>query len=63
MNDTYKKAGVDIELANSIINKVKPLIHSTNIPGVVSEIGNFAGLFSLSQEKLFFQSPRQQALT
>ncbi len=52
MNDTYKKAGVDIELANSIINKVKPLIHSTNIPGVVSEIGNFAGLFSLSQEKL-----------
>lgn len=52
MNNTYKKAGVDIELANRIINKVKPLIHSTNIPGVISEIGHFAGLFSLSQEKL-----------
>jgi len=52
MKDAYKKSGVDIELANSIIDKVKPMIHSTHIPGVMNEIGNFAGLFSLSQEKI-----------
>ena len=52
MKDAYKKSGVDIKLANSIINKVKPMIHSTHIPGVMNEIGHFAGLFSLSQEKI-----------
>lgn len=52
MDNAYKKAGVDVELADRIINKVKPMIHSTNIPGVISEIGHFAGLFSLSQEKI-----------
>jgi phosphoribosylformylglycinamidine cyclo-ligase len=52
MGNTYKKAGVDIELANSIIDKIKPLIHSTHIPGVISEIGHFAGLFSLAQENI-----------
>jgi len=52
MSEVYKKAGVDIELANNIINSLKPMIHSTHIPGVISEIGHFAGLFSLSQEKV-----------
>jgi len=52
MNDAYKKSGVDIELANTIINSVKPMIQSTHIPGVMNDIGNFAGLFSLTQEKI-----------
>ncbi len=52
MSDSYKKAGVNIELANSIIDKVKPMIHETHIPGVMSDIGHFAGLFSLSQEQI-----------
>ena len=52
MSNAYKKAGVDIELANNIIDKIKPLIHSTHIPGVMSEIGHFAGLFSLAQENI-----------
>lgn len=52
MNNVYKKSGVDIELANNIINKVKPMIHSTHIPGVLNDIGNFAGLFSLAQEEI-----------
>ncbi len=52
MKEAYKKAGVDIELANSIIGKVRPMIHATHIPGVISEIGHFAGLFSLAQEKI-----------
>lgn len=52
MSEAYKKAGVDIELANNVINRVKPLISSTNIPGVMSEIGHFSGMFSLAQEKI-----------
>ena len=52
MKDAYKKSGVDIELANNIINKVKPMISSTHIPGVMNDIGNFAGLFTLAQEKI-----------
>jgi phosphoribosylformylglycinamidine cyclo-ligase len=52
MSESYKKAGVDIELANNIINKVTPMIHATRIPGVLSEIGHFAGLFSIAQEKI-----------
>ena len=52
MSNAYKNAGVDIKLANSIISKIKPLIHSTNIPGVMSEIGRFAGLFSIAQENI-----------
>ena len=52
MNNTYKQSGVDIELANNIINKVKPMIHSTHIPGVLNDIGSFAGLFSLAQEEI-----------
>lgn len=52
MKEAYKKAGVDIELANSIISRIKPIIHSTHIPGVMGGIGNFAGLFSLAQEKI-----------
>ncbi len=52
MKEAYKKAGVDIELANNIISRIKPIIHSTHIPGVVGGIGNFAGLFSLAQEKI-----------
>jgi len=52
MKDAYKKSGVDIDLANSIINNVKPMIHSTHIPGVMNDIGSFAGLFSISQEKI-----------
>lgn len=52
MKEAYKKAGVDIELANNIISRIKPIIHSTHIPGVMGGIGNFAGLFSLAQEKI-----------
>ena len=52
MGDTYKKAGVDIKLANTIIDRIKPFIHTTHIPGVMSEIGHFAGLFSLAQENI-----------
>ena len=48
MGKSYKDAGVDIDLANQIVKEVKPLIRKTFIPGVLSDIGGFGGLFSLS---------------
>ena len=48
MGKSYKGAGVDIDLANQIVKEVKPLIRKTFIPGVLSDIGGFGGLFSLS---------------
>ena len=42
---TYKKAGVDIDKANLLIKKIKPLIASTKRKGCVGNIGAFAGFF------------------
>jgi len=51
MVKSYKDAGVDISLANQIVEKIKPLISKTSIPGVLGGIGGFGGLFSLAEHK------------
>lgn len=48
MTKSYKEAGVNIGLANQIVKEIKPLISKTSIPGVLSGIGGFGGLFSLT---------------
>lgn len=48
MGKSYKEAGVNITLANQIVKKIKPLIRKTFIPGVLTDIGGFGGLFSLT---------------
>ena len=50
MGKSYKEAGVDIDLANQIVKGIKPLISKTSIPGVLSGIGGFGGLFSLAEQ-------------
>ena len=50
MGKSYKDAGVDIDLADHIVKKIKPLISKTFIPGVLSDIGGFGGLFSLAEQ-------------
>lgn len=50
MGKSYKDAGVDINLANQMIKKIKPLISKTFIPGVLGDIGGFGGLFSLAEQ-------------
>jgi len=42
----YKEAGVDIEAGNRLVELIKPLAKSTAIPGVVTELGGFSGLFA-----------------
>ena len=44
---TYRQAGVDIDLASSLIERIKPLAAKTRTPQVLEGIGGFAGLCSL----------------
>ncbi len=43
----YKDAGVDIQAANEAMERLKPLIKSTNTPGVIRDVGAFGGFFQL----------------
>jgi phosphoribosylformylglycinamidine cyclo-ligase len=44
---TYADAGVDIEKANTLVKAINRITRQTKRPGVLSEIGGFAGLFSI----------------
>jgi len=46
MGLTYAKAGVSIDTGNLFVQKIKPLVRSTRIPGTVGSIGGFSGLFN-----------------
>lgn len=48
----YAEAGVDIDAGNRLVELLKPIVSKTFKPGVISEIGGFAGLFSLSLENI-----------
>ncbi|MCY6380106.1 phosphoribosylformylglycinamidine cyclo-ligase [Hoeflea prorocentri] len=43
----YSDAGVDIDAGNSLVERIKPHVRSTQRPGADSEIGGFGGLFDL----------------
>lgn len=43
----YAEAGVDIEAGNRFVEMIKPIVSRTQTPGVITNIGGFAGLFSL----------------
>lgn len=47
----YKKAGVDIEAGYSAVEKIKKHVKRTRIPGVLTGIGSFGGLFELDVKK------------
>lgn len=47
MSITYKDSGVDKEAGYSQVQLIKGLIKKTHTPGVLSDIGGFAGLFQL----------------
>lgn len=44
---TYREAGVDIDRADSLINRIKPLARATRTDLVVDDVGGFAGLCGL----------------
>ncbi len=47
MSDAYKQAGVDVEAGYKSVELIKEHVKKTNIPGVISGIGGFGGLFEL----------------
>jgi phosphoribosylformylglycinamidine cyclo-ligase len=43
----YRKAGVDIEAGNALVERIKPIAARTRIPGVLAGLGGFGSLFEL----------------
>ncbi len=50
-SDLYKAAGVDIDLAQNLLAKVKGKISGTKRPEMLSPIGGFGGLFQIDLSK------------
>ena len=44
---SYRDAGVDRDVAERAKNSIRRLVDSTKIPGVLSEVGSFGGLFRM----------------
>jgi phosphoribosylformylglycinamidine cyclo-ligase len=49
---TYRDSGVDIDRANSFVERIKPLIKAASRREVMSSIGGFGGLFHLDISKI-----------
>ena len=47
--DLYKEAGVDLDAANELVERIKPLVKSTFHASVMSDVGGFGSLYSLGQ--------------
>lgn len=45
--DAYKEAGVNIQAGYKAINLMKGHVKKTHIPGVISDLGGFGGLFEI----------------
>ena len=50
-SSAYKNAGVDIDAAAELVERIKPHIKKTARPGVMSGIGGFGALFDLKETK------------
>lgn len=48
---TYKSAGVDIDAGDRFVQKITPFVRSTFRPGVLGDLGGFAGLFAIPPKK------------
>ncbi len=46
--DLYREAGVDLDKANELVRRIRPIVRSTYRGGVITDIGGFGGLFSLN---------------
>lgn len=49
--DAYREAGVDIDAADSLIERIKPMAKATSRAGVLGGLGGFGGLFHLAASK------------
>lgn len=51
-DSAYKQAGVDIDEAANLVERIKPHVKATNRAGVMSSIGGFGALFDLKETGL-----------
>ncbi|MGM0559272.1 MAG: phosphoribosylformylglycinamidine cyclo-ligase, partial [Myxococcota bacterium] len=58
----YKQAGVDLDAADETVSRLGDLVDDTHIPGVLSGLGGFGGLFSLADAGLQETSERDIVL-
>ena len=45
-SDSYAAAGVDVTAGYESVDRIRPLVESTYIPGVIGTLGGFGGLFA-----------------
>ena len=45
-SDSYAAAGVDVTAGYEAVRRIKPMVESTYIPGVMGTIGGFGGMFA-----------------
>ncbi|MGC8719840.1 MAG: phosphoribosylformylglycinamidine cyclo-ligase [Thermodesulforhabdaceae bacterium] len=50
--DRYKEAGVDLEKAVKLVDRIKPLVQKTITAGAKSELGGFGGFFSINCDEI-----------
>jgi phosphoribosylformylglycinamidine cyclo-ligase len=50
--DSYAQAGVDIDAGNLFVKLIQPIVSKSFRPGVITNIGGFAGLFSLNLQNV-----------
>jgi phosphoribosylformylglycinamidine cyclo-ligase len=50
--DGYAQAGVDIDAGNLFVKRIQPIVSKSFRPGVITNIGGFAGLFSLNLQNV-----------
>jgi len=50
--DGYAAAGVDIDAANRFVKRIRPIVSKTFKSGVITDIGSFAGFFSLNVQDI-----------
>lgn len=48
----YAEAGVNIDEGNRLVNLLKPIVSKTFQPGVITDIGGFAGLFAPNLQEI-----------
>ena len=54
----YQQAGVSLDAADEVLEKVKPLAQRTFRPGVIGGLGGFGGLFPVSYTHLTLPTKR-----
>jgi len=48
---SYRDAGVDIDVGNQLIERIKPIARATRRPGVLDSIGGFGALFEIPTDR------------